>query len=69
MLFIINNATGLITPPVGIVLNVVCGVARIPMSLVIRGIWPFLVAQTVAMFMLILFPQRQTVPLAWLSGR
>jgi len=69
VLFIINNAIGLITPPVGIVLNVVCGVARIPMTLVIRGVWPFLVAQTVAMFLLILFPQLVTVPLAWLSGR
>lgn len=69
VLFIINNAIGLITPPVGIVLNVVCGVARIPMTLVIRGVWPFLVAQTIAMFLLILFPQLVTVPLAWLSGR
>ncbi|GAU81748.1 TRAP transporter large permease [Bosea sp. BIWAKO-01] len=69
VLFIINNAIGLITPPVGIVLNVVCGVARIPMTLVIRGVWPFLVAQTVAMFLMILFPQLVTVPLAWLSGR
>ncbi len=69
VLFIINNAIGLITPPVGIVLNVVCGVARIPMTLVIRGVWPFLVAQTAAMFLLILFPQLVTVPLAWLSGR
>src|SRR6476620_726579 len=29
VLFIINNSIGLITPPVGIVLNVVCGVSRI----------------------------------------
>ena len=69
VLFIINNAIGLITPPVGIVLNVVCGVARVPMSQVIRGVWPFLVAQTIAMFLLVLFPQLVTVPLAWLSGR
>ncbi len=69
VLFIINNAIGLITPPVGIVLNVVCGVARIPMTLVIRGVLPFLIAQTIAMFVLILFPQLVTVPLAWLSGR
>ena len=32
VLFIMNNAIGLITPPVGIVLNVVCGVARVPMG-------------------------------------
>ena len=28
VLFIINNAIGLITPPVGVVLNVVCGVSQ-----------------------------------------
>ena len=32
VLFIINNSIGLITPPVGVVLNVVSGVARIPMA-------------------------------------
>jgi tripartite ATP-independent transporter DctM subunit len=69
VLFIINNAIGLITPPVGIVLNVVCGVARVPMSLVMRGVWPFFIAQTIAMFVLVLFPQLVMVPLAWLSGR
>lgn len=69
VLFIINNAIGLITPPVGIVLNVVCGVARVPMSAVIRGVWPFFIAQSIAMFLLVLFPQLVMVPLAWLSGR
>eukprot|EP01030_Chromulinospumella_sphaerica_P003114 gene3114-3043_t len=37
VLFIMNNAIGLLTPPVGTVLNVVCGVGRIPMHDVIRG--------------------------------
>ncbi|HEV7323870.1 MAG TPA: TRAP transporter large permease subunit [Bosea sp. (in: a-proteobacteria)] len=69
VLFIINNAIGLITPPVGIVLNVVCGVARVPMSAVMRGVWPFFIAQSIAMFLLVLFPQLVMVPLAWLSGR
>ena len=69
VLFIINNAIGLITPPVGIVLNVVCGVARVPMSAVMRGVWPFFIAQTIAKFLLVLFPQLVMVPLAWLSGR
>jgi len=69
VLFIINNAIGLITPPVGIVLNVVCGVARVPMSAVMRGVWPFFIAQSLAMFLLVLFPQLVMVPLAWLSGR
>ena len=57
VLFIVNNAIGLLTPPVGIVLNVVCGVARVSMSDVIRGVNPFLIAQTVVLFALIVFPQ------------
>jgi TRAP-type C4-dicarboxylate transport system permease large subunit len=57
VLFIINNAIGLLTPPVGIVLNVVCGVARVSMSDVIRGVNPFLVAQVFVLFLLIVFPQ------------
>ena len=57
VLFIINNAIGLLTPPVGIVLNVVCGVARVSMTDVIRGVNPFLVAQVSVLFLLIVFPQ------------
>jgi tripartite ATP-independent transporter DctM subunit len=69
VLFIMNNAIGLITPPVGIVLNVVCGVARVPMGAVIRGVAPFLIAQTTVLFLLVLIPELVTVPLAWLRGR
>jgi len=57
VLFIINNAIGLLTPPVGIVLNVVCGVARVSMSDVIRGVNPFLLAQVLVLSVLIVFPQ------------
>jgi TRAP-type transport system large permease protein len=69
VLFIMNNAIGLITPPVGIVLNVVCGVARVPMGAVIRGVTPFLVAQTVVLFALVLLPQWVIAPLNWLRDR
>jgi tripartite ATP-independent transporter DctM subunit len=69
VLFIMNNAIGLITPPVGIVLNVVSGVARVPMGAVIRGVNPFLIAQTIVLFLLIFIPELVTVPLAWLRGR
>lgn len=69
VLFIMNNAIGLITPPVGVVLNVVCGVARVPMGAVIRGVMPFLIAQTVVLFLLVFFPVLVTGPLAWLRGR
>ncbi|MBM3362849.1 MAG: TRAP transporter large permease [Betaproteobacteria bacterium] len=66
VLFIINNAIGLLTPPVGTVLNVVCGVGRIPMHDVIRGVMPFLVSQVVVMGALIAFPSLVMVPLKWL---
>jgi tripartite ATP-independent transporter DctM subunit len=66
VLFVMNNCIGLLTPPVGIVLNVVSGVARIPLGQVIVGVWPFLLAQTVVLFLLVMFPELVLVPLAWL---
>jgi len=68
VLFIINNAIGLLTPPVGTVLNVVCGVGRIPMHEVIKGVWPFLVSQIVVLGMLIAFPELVMVPAKWLAS-
>jgi TRAP-type transport system large permease protein len=68
VLFIINNAIGLLTPPVGTVLNVVCGVGRIPMHEVIKGVMPFLLSQIVVMALLIAFPALVMVPLKWLLG-
>jgi tripartite ATP-independent transporter DctM subunit len=65
VLFIMNNAIGLLTPPVGTVLNVVCGIARVPMDGVIRGVTPFLIAETAIMFVMTLFPVLVTVPAAW----
>lgn len=56
VLFIINNAIGLVTPPVGTVLNVVAGVGRISMAEVIRGVWPFMLAELVVLALMILFP-------------
>ena len=67
VLFIMNNAIGLVTPPVGTVLNVVCGVGRIPMSGAIKGVVPFMVAQTIVMFLLVLFPQIVMWPLEWMT--
>ena len=65
VLFIMNNAIGLITPPVGTVLNVVCGVARISMGEAFRGVMPFLLAQLAVLLLLILFPDIVLVPLKW----
>jgi tripartite ATP-independent transporter DctM subunit len=65
VLFIINNAIGMVTPPVGTVLNVVAGVARIRMDDAIRGVMPFMLAQLVVLLLLILFPALVLVPATW----
>lgn len=68
VLFIINNSIGLITPPVGTVLNVVAGVGRIKMDEVTKGVLPFMLAEFVVMFLMVLFPPLVTVPAKWLAG-
>jgi TRAP-type C4-dicarboxylate transport system permease large subunit len=69
VIFMLNAAIGLLTPPVGTVLNVVCAVGRIPMERVIRGVLPFLAAQTAVLLLLVLIPELVTVPARWLIGR
>ncbi|WP_391346540.1 TRAP transporter large permease subunit [Azospirillum melinis] len=68
VLFIINNAIGLITPPVGTVLNVVAGVAKLNMGALMRGVWPFLLAQLLVLALLVLFPSLVMVPARWFAG-
>ena len=68
VLFIMNNAIGLITPPVGTVLNVVAGVGKMKMDEVTRGVLPFMFAQFGVMFLLVLFPSLVLVPMRWFIG-
>jgi tripartite ATP-independent transporter DctM subunit len=68
VLFIINNAIGLITPPVGTVLNVVAGVGRMKMDEVTKGVIPFMTAQFIVMFLMVFFPSIVTVPARWFAG-
>jgi tripartite ATP-independent transporter DctM subunit len=65
VLFIINNAIGLITPPVGTVLNAVAGAGRVSMDAVTKGVLPFMVAQFLIMFAMVAFPQLVMVPARW----
>jgi len=65
VLFIMNNAIGLLTPPVGTVLNVVAGVARIDLGRVTVGVLPFLAAQSALLLLFILFPELVMVPARW----
>jgi TRAP-type transport system large permease protein len=66
LMFVLNGAIGLITPPVGTVLNVVAGVGRLSMHQVIKGVNPFLVTYLIILTAFVLFPQIVTAPVAWM---
>ncbi|TKW66928.1 MAG: TRAP transporter large permease subunit [Paracoccus denitrificans] len=63
LMFIINSCIGLITPPVGSVLNVVCGVGKAPVSKVVKGTLPFVLAYLILLGLFIIFPVMITGPL------
>jgi len=67
VLFVMNVSLGLLSPPVGTVLNVVGGVSKAGMGNVIKGVWPFFFAETALLFLLVLFPQLVLVPMKWFA--
>lgn len=67
VLFMINCSIGLITPPVGTVLNVVCGISKLKLESLLKGVTPFLIAELLILALLILFPDLILVPAAWLN--
>lgn len=66
VIFMMVNAVGLITPPVGTVLNTVCGISGVSMETATKGAMPYLVAQMILIVLLVLFPSLVTVPASWL---
>ncbi len=66
LMFVVNGSIGLVTPPVGTVLNVVAGVGRVRLDDVIRGVNPFLLTYLVILVLLVIFPPLVTAPLAWM---
>ncbi|RQP24951.1 TRAP transporter large permease [Piscinibacter terrae] len=66
LMFVLNGAIGLITPPVGTVLNVVAGVGRLQMHDVIKGVNPFLITYVGILALFTAFPQLVTWPVIWL---
>lgn len=67
VIFIINNAIGLVTPPVGTTLNVICGVAKIKMDEAIVGVMPFMIAELIVLALLTVFPSLVLTPMKWLT--
>ncbi len=66
VMFVMVGCVGLLTPPVGTVLNVVCGVARINMETICRGVWRYVLAYLLLLILLVIFPEVITVPASWM---
>ncbi len=63
VLFVMVGVIGLVTPPVGTVLNVVAGVGKMKMDQVARGVMPFLIADVIVLALLVAFPQIVLAPM------
>jgi len=58
VIIVIMMEMSLITPPVGVNVFVIKGVAKdVPMYTIFRGIWPFWIAMLVCLIILSIFPQ------------
>ena len=68
LLFVLNLGIGVITPPVGTVLYVVCGIGNIKISDLIIKLIPFIAVETIMLFLLLFFPKLSLIPLNWLMG-
>jgi tripartite ATP-independent transporter DctM subunit len=55
-LFVFNLVIGMLTPPVGVVLFVVCGIARIPVGEIARHVWPFVAVMYALLVVCMLVP-------------
>lgn len=61
VIMVLVVAMGVITPPVGMNVYIIKGVAPdIPLEVIFKGIWPFLFALIVCLVILIIFPQIAT---------
>ncbi len=67
VLFILNCSIGLITPPVGNVLNVITGVSRLPFETCVKGVLPYLATMLTLLLLFTIFPSLILVPLKWIS--
>jgi tripartite ATP-independent transporter DctM subunit len=69
ILFTLNLCIGLITPPVGNVLNVITGIAKIKFDEAARGVFPYLCTHVVVLAVLIIWPELTIVPLRFFTAR
>lgn len=66
VMFIINCSIGLITPPVGNVLNVIAGVSKLSFDKAVIGVYPYIIGLICMLILFLFFPALITVPLQWI---
>jgi len=64
-LFVLNLVIGMLTPPVGVVLFVVCGITGVKMGELVRESWPFIATMYGVLVLCMVFPGLVT----WLPER
>ncbi|GAB1583853.1 TRAP transporter large permease [Phyllobacterium phragmitis] len=64
-LFVLNLVIGMLTPPVGVVLFVVCGITGVRMGELVRESWPFIAVMYAVLLLCMVFPGIVT----WLPER
>lgn len=65
IIMVLNLMIGLLTPPVGTVLFVGCGVGNLKLHELVKKIWPFIILEYGVLFLFILFPELILIPMKW----
>ena len=68
IIFTLVNVLGLLTPPVGPVLNVACAAGKVRMEEILMPTVPYFTAQCVLLFVMTLIPETILLPLKWIAG-
>ena len=66
LIFILNLGIGVITPPVGTVLYVVCGIGNIKLPALVKNLLPFIVVEFMMLILITVFPKLSLIPMNWL---
>lgn len=63
VIMVLNLCIGLITPPIGTILYLGCGVGNVNFGQITRGVLPFLITELIVLSLFILCPEIITIPL------
>lgn len=65
IVMVLDLMIGLLTPPVGTVLFVGCGVGNVSLNALVHKLWPFILLEYGVLFLFILIPELVLIPMKW----